>query len=154
MVISEKILCLFLSNWNFFLIPVYTNHDIEKDNDGMPSSATKVPLTITSPRCPLDRLQTNLVDTFMTSGGLCETAFLELNDPSTGLGSSYLEFKQPMVGHCFDREIQRATDLYGCSYKPSQGKCYLSDTIGVCSLDILQGVRQGNLHLQHYIFFT
>lgn len=136
-----------LTSIQCFFILVYTTHDIEKDNDCAPSSATKLPLTITTPRCQLDRLQTNLVDSYINAGGLCETAFLELNNPSASLDSSYMDFKQPVSsGRCFDIEIQRDTDLYGCSYKPSQGKCYLSDTndfVGVCSLDILQGVGQG-----------
>lgn len=92
-------------------------------------------------------MQTNLVDSYINAGGLCETAFLELNNPSASLDSNYMDFKQPVSsGRCFDIEIQRDTELYGCSYKPSKGKCYLSDTndfVGVCSLDILQGVRQG-----------
>lgn len=142
---------------NLFIL-VYTNHDIEKENDCAPSSmTTKLPLAITTPRCQLDRLQTNLVDPFI-NGGLCETAFLEMNNPSASLDSSYIDFQQPVSSVCcYDMEIQRATDLYGCSYKPIQGKCFLSDTndfVGVCSLDILQGVRQGELKISLTLNFT
>lgn len=154
---------------------VYTTHDIEKDDSSTTTQSTKkIPLAITSTRrCPLDRLQTNLVDSYITTGGLCETAFLELNDPTMtmSLDTNFIEFRQPQPIHTnhhhqIQQQLQHqqsqqqqlpifsssyesgiATsemDLYGSSCKPS--KCYLSDTsdfVGVSSLDILQGVRQG-----------
>lgn len=162
---------------------VYTNHDIEKHNDcAVPSqSSKKLPLTITTRRYPLDRLQTNIVDSYITTGGsLCETAFLELNDPSPNLDANFIEFQQQQtqpqqqqqnqqhhyqrqqhpgaqlgVANSYEMEILPSDlSLYGSSCKPSQGKCYLSDTnefVGVSSLDILQGVRQGQLIVFYYI---
>lgn len=162
---------------------VYTNHEIEKENDcplpSSQSSSKKLPLAITTRRYPLDRLQTtsNITDPYITTGGLCETTFLELNDPSANLDVNFIEFKQhpnqqqqqssqlqqqqqlstlskqstqyPALLNASGYEMEiMPTDLslYGSSCKPSQGKCYLSDTndfVGVGSLDILQGVRQG-----------
>lgn len=151
---------------------VYTNHDMEKDNDcAVPSELSKkLPLTITTRRYPLDRLQTNIGDSYIATGGLCGTTFLELNDPAANLDANFIEFKQQQQQqqqqalaqqqHHYQQQHQTqlgATSyemeilpsdlsLYGSSCKPSQGKCYLSDTndfVGVSSLDILQGVRQG-----------
>lgn len=168
---------------------VYTNHEIEKENDcsvpSTQSSTKKLPLAITTRRYPLDRLQTttNITDPYITTGGLCETTFLELNDPSANLDVNFIEFKQHpnQQQHHHQQQQQQQpqqqtlsnqpsqypslldangyemeivpTDLslYGSSCKPSQGKCYLSDTndfVGVGSLDILQGVRQGQYSIQ------
>ncbi|XP_055301227.1 uncharacterized protein LOC129567889 [Sitodiplosis mosellana] len=163
----------------------YTNHEIEKENDcsvpSTQSSTKKLPLAITTRRYPLDRLQTttNITDPYITTGGLCETTFLELNDPSANLDVNFIEFKQhpnqqqQQLQHHQQQQQQQTlsnqpsqypslldangyemeivpTDLslYGSSCKPSQGKCYLSDTndfVGVGSLDILQGVRQDSV---------
>lgn len=177
-------ICVFFSSYFIFFAlasfqsdAVYTNHEIEKENDcsvpSTQSSTKKLPLAITTRRYPLDRLQatTNITDPYITTGGLCETTFLELNDPSANLDVNFIEFKQHpnqqqqqiqplqslsnqpsqypslLDANGYEMEIM-PTDLslYGSSCKPSQGKCYLSDTndfVGVGSLDILQGVRQG-----------
>lgn len=170
----------------FVTFAVYTNHEIEKDNDcavpSTQSSTKKLPLAITTRRYPLDRLQTatNITDPYIATGGLCETTFLELNDPSVNLDVNFIEFKQHpnqkqeqqtqqhpqqqtqqlptlsnqtsqypslLDANGYEMEIM-PTDLslYGSSCKPSQGKYFLSDIndfVGVGSLDILQGVRQG-----------
>lgn len=191
-------------------IPDYTNHEIEKETDcsvpSSQSSAKKLPLAITTRRYPLDRLQSgttpvsgattaaaNLTDSYITTGGLCETTFLELNDPSANLDVNFIEFKQhpnqqPPSQHQHQQSVQQlstlskqpsqypsllnangyemeivpTTDLslYGSSCKPSQAKCYLSeanDFVGVScldisSLDILQGVRQGQSYTTQYMF--
>lgn len=171
---------------------VYTNHEIEKESDcAVPSSQSstkKLPLAITTRRYPLDRLQTtsNITDPYITTGGLCETTFLELNDPSANLDVNFIEFKQhpnqqqqpQLQQHQHQQQQQQLStlskppsqypallnangyemeimptdlSLYGSSCKPSQGKCYLSDTndfVGVGSLDILQGVRQGQWNVR------
>lgn len=110
----------------------------------------------------------NITDPYITTGGLCETTFLELNDPSANLDVNFIEFKQQqqqqsnqqqqMIANNIQqqssqyptlleaRKMPTDLSLYGSSCKPSQGKCYLSDTndfVGVSSLDILKGVRQG-----------
>lgn len=167
---------------------VYTNHDIEKENDcSVPSSQAstkKLPLAITTRRFPMERLHAaNINDSYITTGGLCETTFLELNDPSANLDVNFIEFKQQQKHLQQHTNQQQATNsnpnqplshqqsqyptlldtnsyemeivptdltLYGSSCKPSQGKCYLSDTndfVGVTSLDILQGVRQGQFNI-------
>lgn len=141
---------------------VYTNHELEKENDcAVPSQshlAKKIPIAITTRRFPLDRLQTSGGETYIAAGGLCETTFLELNDSSANLDANFIEFKQqqqqqqnqmqssmhPAGG--YERETLPSMGVYGSSYSPSQGPCYLSeagDFVGVASLDILQGVRQG-----------
>lgn len=127
---------------------------------------------------------TSITDSYITTGGLCETTFLELNDPSANLDVNFIEFKQhpnqlPPSQHQqqqsvqqlstlskqpsqypsllnangYEMEIVPTTDLslYGTSVKSTQGKCYLSDAndfvgvgcLDISSLDILQGVRQG-----------
>lgn len=193
-------------------LPVYTNHEIEKDNDcavpSSQSSAKKLPLAITTRRYPLDRLQSGatptttaaavagMADSYLTTGGLCETTFLELNDPSANLDVNFIEFKQHpnqqptsqqqhqqqhqqsvqqlstlskqpsqypslLNANGYEMEIVPTTDLslYGSSCKPSQAKCYLSDAndfvgvscLDISSLDILQGVRQGQSYTTHNI---
>lgn len=160
----------------------YTNHDIGNGTDCAvlaSQSTTKLPLAITTRRYPMEHLTptspatANIIDPYITSGGLCETTFLELNDPSANLDVNLIEFKQKqqqqsnqqqqltanniqqqssqyptlLDARNYEMEIMPTdSSLYGSSCKSSQGKCYLSDTndfVGVSSLDILQGVRQG-----------
>lgn len=104
---------------------------------------------------------TTINDSYITTGGLCETTFLELNDATANLDVNFIEFKQsnqplshqqsqyPMLldANSYDMEMV-ATDLalYSNGYKPATGACFLGDSGefgGVTSLDILQGVRQG-----------
>lgn len=105
---------------------------------------------------------TNINDSYITSGGLCETTFLELNDATANLDVNFIEFKQsnqplshqqspyPALLDANNYDMDMGTTdlaLYSNSYKPaSTGACFLNDTNefgGVSSLDILQGVRQG-----------
>lgn len=138
------------------------------------SSTQKLPLAITTRRYPMDCIQaTNINDSYITTGGLCETTFLELNDPAPNLDVNFIEFKQSnqplshqqspypalLDANSYDMNMV-ATDLalYSTSYKPSStGACFLSDANefgGVTSLDILQGVRQGLFYVTFRFFFT
>lgn len=51
------------------------------------------------------------------------------------------------AGNMYEMEaLPTNLSVYGSSYNPTQGKCFLSDAgefVGVTNLDILQGVRQG-----------
>lgn len=132
------------------------------DCEAMQASTKKLPLAITTRRYPMECIQArSMADAYITTGGLCETTFLELNDPAANLDVNFIEFKQSnqplshqqsqyptlLDASSYDMSMV-ATDLalYSSGYKPTAGPCFLTDSNefgGVTSLDILQGVRQG-----------
>lgn len=145
---------------------VYTKHDMEKDSDSFEptsQSSKELPLTIASRRYPLDRFQTNAVDAYVATGGLCETTYLKLNDPCVDLDANFIEFKhqqQPLQSlsshpdqllaqtsqlgtNTYEMDVIPSNmSLYGSSCKPTQRVHFLGDNndfVAVTSLDILPG---------------
>lgn len=136
---------------------------MEKDSDSFEptsQSSKELPLTIASRRYPLDRFQTNTADSYVSTGGLCETTYLKLNDPCADLDANFIEFKQQqhqlqsMSTHPDQILPQGVTNsyemvvippnlsLYGSSCKPTQRVHFLNDNtdfVGVTNLDILKG---------------
>lgn len=139
---------------------------MEKDSDSFEptsQSSKELPLTIASRRYPLDRFQTNAIDAYAATGGLCETTYLKLNDPCVDLDANFIEFKhqqQPLQSlsshpdqllaqtsqlgpNTYEMDVIPSNmSLYGSSCKPTQRVHFLGDNndfVAVTSLDILPG---------------
>lgn len=149
------------------IVTVPTKDDIDKDGDSFESalqSSKEFPLTIASRRYPLDRFQTNTADAYVATGGLCETTYLKLNDPSADLDTNFIELRQQkqqslqnmsihsdqmraqtsqFVTNSYEMEMMPSSlSLYGSSCKPTQRVHFLSDNndyVAVTKLNILQG---------------
>lgn len=139
---------------------------MEKDSDSFEptsQSSKELPLTIASRHYPLDRFHTNTSDAYVATGGLCETTYLKLSDPSADLDANFIEFKPHQAPHQAlsthpDELLAQASQLvtntyemdvippnlslYGSSCKPTQRVHFLGDNndfVAVTNLDILQG---------------
>lgn len=138
---------------------------MEKDGDSFDptlQSSKELPLAIASRRYPLERFQTDTSDAYPATGGLCETTYLKLNDPSTDLDVNFIELKQQqlqsmptypdqlraqtsqLITNTYEMDVIPSNlSLYGSSCKPTQRVHFLSDIndyVAVTNLDILQGL--------------
>lgn len=113
---------------------VYTNHDVEQDNDGAPPTAIKLPLTIlkVTSQCSLEG-GAGVAD-------ICESAFHEHDDLSVP-DKSFRSFAA--TAGCYEFEVQQRE--FQDNYLLTKGDV-TNEFVGVSSLDILQGVGQGKIY--------
>lgn len=128
-----------LFSFNSFVPAVYTNHDLEQDNDGAPPTATKLPLTIlkVTSQCPLEG--------GAIVGDICESAFHE-NDNLSVPDKSFRSFAA--TAGCYEFEVQQRE--FQDNYLLTKGDV-TNEFVGVSSLDILQGVGQGKIYSKFFM---